>query len=286
MQSEKEIIKMMKETYPQSPSNDFIATTENKLRKKARSINRKWLAYRISILSSGALLFLFAFSWLFLLNEKEIAFNNLGKELFSSASFENKEPSVFIYHSHNHEEFDGGKDITLVGKELSKLLNENNIKTIHDDTDIAELLKKKNLSIADSYTISRKKLKETLDKHKNINMVFDIHRDSLKRADTTATIGGKDYAKIVFVISNSSDYYEENQKFATLLHEKLEVLYPGLSRGVIIKSEKSQNTYNQDLKDHSVLLEIGGIDNTLEESYRTTAAFSEVIKEIIDIWEN
>ncbi|WP_075807184.1 stage II sporulation protein P [Lysinibacillus sp. FJAT-14222] len=28
-----------------------------------------------------------------------------------------------------------------------------------------------------------------------------------------------------------------------------------------------QNTYNQDLHDNSVLLEIGGIENTLEEMY-------------------
>ncbi|GIN73098.1 hypothetical protein J14TS2_35730 [Bacillus sp. J14TS2] len=282
MRSEKEIFKMMKETYPQNPSDDFIVTTENKLRQKARNMNKKKLVYRISILSSGALLFLFAFSWLFLFNEKEITFNSLGKEVFSSTGFENNEASVFIYHSHNHEKFEDGKDITLVGKELSRLLNENNIKTIHDDTDIAGIIKKRNLSIADSYTVSREILKETLDNHKNMDIVFDIHRDSSKRADTTVTLNGKDYAKIVFMVSNSSDHYEENQRFATHLNEKLEELYPGLSRGVVIKSEKTQNTYNQDLRDHLVLLEIGGTENTLEESYRTTAAFAEVIKEIME----
>lgn len=38
--------------------------------------------------------------------------------------------------------------------------------------------------------------------------------------------------------------------------------------------------YNQSLATDSALIEIGGIENTLEESYRTVDALAEVVSEI------
>lgn len=300
MQNEKDLFDIIKETYPQSPSKDFVVSTENKLRQKAQSMNRKWMIKRISAISSGVLLFAFAFSWLFLFSGKEViidVLNNLGTESLSSATDDAKEndPLVFIYHSHNIESFipelnvkdpneaiSNTKNITLVGKELSRALEENNINTIHDDTDITGILKERNLSFFDSYIVSRETLQATLKDHKNIQMIFDIHRDSQKRAATTITIDGKDFARIGFVVSKASDNYEENKKFALLLHKELEELYPGLSKDVIEKGVNPRNTYNQDLHNHSILLEIGGVENTLEETYRTMDVFAETIKEVMD----
>ncbi len=37
--------------------------------------------------------------------------------------------------------------------------------------------------------------------------------------------------------------------------------------------------YNQDLSTHSIIIEVGGVDNTMEEMYRTTDALAEVIAE-------
>ena len=85
----------------------------------------------------------------------------------------------------------------------------------------------------------------------------------------------------MLVVSKTSDNYEANKEFANRIHKKLEQLYPGLSRGVIEKGVNPQNTYNQDVHDQSVLLNIGGVENTLVESYRTTDALAEVMKEII-----
>ncbi|WP_226669415.1 stage II sporulation protein P [Metabacillus litoralis] len=297
MQNEKEIFDMIKNTYPQNPSKDFIVSTENKLRQKARSMKRKSMVKRLSAISSGVLLFVFAFSWIFFFSGKDIitkVLNNVGDQSLSSA-VEEQDPLVFIYHSHNNESFipelnvtdpnkafNDTKNITLVGKELGKALKENNINTIIDDTDITGILKERNLSFADSYLVSREKLQKTLNEHKSIKMVFDIHRDSQKKSVTTINIDGKDYARVVFVVSKTSDNYEENRDFAILLHEKLEELYPELSRGVFEKGENPQNTYNQDLQENSVLLEIGGVENTLKESYRTADAIAEAIKEVIE----
>jgi stage II sporulation protein P len=109
-----------------------------------------------------------------------------------------------------------------------------------------------------------------------------IYRDSRKRSEATINLDGKDYAKITFIVSKSSVNYEENLKYAELLHNKIEETYPHLSSGVLIKDNRPyQNTYNQDLFGNSVLLEIGGPENTLEEEYRTVDALLEIIKKIL-----
>ena len=64
------------------------------------------------------------------------------------------------------------------------------------------------------------------------------------------------------------------------LNDKLEKKYPGISRGVFLKSYSDGNgIYNQDISKNAMLLEVGGVDNSLEELQRTIDAFSEVLAE-------
>ena len=292
MQNDKELFNMIKKAYPQNPSKEFIAKTENKLRRKARSMKSRRTVGKASAIYSGVLLFTLAFSWLFLFSGKEVITNilsNHGEESLSSAADKNN-PLVFIYQSHNQEAYNVKSsneayhetdNVTMVGKQLSKALEGKNIFAIHDDTDIFAVLEERNLTFNDSYNVSREKLQETLKKHTSIEMVLDIHRDSQERKFTTVNINGKDYAKIGLVVSKSSGHYEENREFANNLHQKLEKLYPGISRGVIVKGENPRNTYNQEIQKQSVLLDIGGIENTMEEAFRATDALAEAIKEIV-----
>ena len=293
MQNDKELFNMIKKAYPQNPSKEFIATTENKLRRKARSMKNRRTVEKASAIYSGVLLFTLAFSWLFLFSGKEVITNilsNHGEESLSSAAADKNNPLVFIYQSHNQEAYNVKSsneayhetdNVTMVGKQLSKALEGKNIFAIHDDTDIFAVLEERNLTFNDSYNVSREKLQETLKKHTSIEMVLDIHRDSQERKFTTVNINGKDYAKIGLVVSKSSGHYEENRDFANNLHQKLEKLYPGISRGVIVKGENPRNTYNQEIQKQSVLLDIGGIENTIEEAFRATDALAEAIKEIV-----
>lgn len=293
MQNDKELFNIIKKAYPQNPSKEFIAKTENKLRRKARSMKSRRIVGKASAIYSGVLLFTLAFSWLFLFSGKEVITNilsNHGEESLSSAVADKNNPLVFIYQSHNQEAYNVKSsnevyhetdNVTKVGKQLSKALEGKNIFAIHDDTDIFAALEERNLTFNDSYNVSREKLHETLKKHTSIEMVLDIHRDSQERKFTTVNIDGKDYAKIGLVVSKSSGHYEENREFANNLHQKLEKLYPGISRGVIVKGENPRNTYNQEIYNQSVLLNIGGIENTMEEAFRATDALAEAIKEIV-----
>lgn len=200
---------------------------------------------------------------------------------------------AYIYHTHNSESFlpllpnvtnpnhawHKDKNVTLLGKRLGEKLEEKGIKTLVDTSDIQALVKKKNMRYSQSYQISREVAVEALKQNKEVNMVFDIHRDSARKSATTAEVNGKKYAKTWFVIGEGHPNYEKNLQFAENLHYAMEKKFPGLSRGVYGKPKTGGNNgvYNQDLSDKALLIEIGGVDNTLEELNRTVDALAEMI---------
>ncbi|MFT4416207.1 stage II sporulation protein P [Fredinandcohnia humi] len=297
MENDKDLFALIKETYPLNPRKEFIALTERKLRQSARKIEKRKNSTWNSFVASGFVLCAITLSWIFLFSGKEVIINNLNSlgEGVASSFVEEKEPTVYIYHSHNWESFveeTNAKDpneaihetrnISIVGEMLSQALKEKNINAIHDKTNISNILKERGLTSIDSFKVSREALIETLKKNKSIKMVFDIHRDAHQRSITTINIDGKDYARIAFVISGETNNFKKNKDFAMLIHQKLEEKYPGLSRGVLTQSGGIQVVYNQDLLYNSLLLEIGGFENTLEEESRTVEVIADVIKELIE----
>ncbi|MCL7747286.1 MULTISPECIES: stage II sporulation protein P [Bacillaceae] len=209
-----------------------------------------------------------------------------------SQSTENK--VVHIIHSHSRESFlpelknasepddawHADVNVTLVGERLGKELEKRGIGTEVDKTDISGMLSELGWSYPQSYEASRDLIKTAMENNQDLEFFFEIHRDALRRDITTVTINGIEYARTYFVIGKNNPNYEKNQKLAEDLHYLLEKQYPGLSRGVLVKDGTGINgRYNQDLSENSILIEMGGVDNTLEESYRTTEALAEIISE-------
>lgn len=208
---------------------------------------------------------------------------------------ETKENVVFIYNTHNRESFlphlPGISDpdsahhdevnITMVSKRLQQALAEKGIGAIVDETDIiGEVLVEKGWEYWQSYHASREVVSAALTKHKELQFTFDLHRDSIARELTTKNINGEDYARVMFVIGVDNPDSQKNTQLAKTLHEALEAKYPGLSRGVVPQGGAGNNgVYNQDLSENALLLEIGGIGNTLEEAYRTAEAIAEVFSD-------
>ena len=205
---------------------------------------------------------------------------------------------VFVYNSHNRESFlphlpgttdpnDAHHDevnITKVSERLAKSLQSNGIGTNVDETDIMKVLNDEGMSYGQSYEASRNVVKEVIANNKDIQYIFDIHRDSLRRKNTTTTINGEDYAQILFVIGAEFSNYEKNLALATKLHYLIQEKYPDLSKGVVTKAGAGTNgVYNQDLFENALLMEVGGVDNTLEELYRTADAIAEIFSEYY--WE-
>src|SRR5699024_2505500 len=100
---------------------------------------------------------------------------------------------------------------------------------------------------------------------------------SLPRDKTLKEIDGTDYASVLFIIGAENKEYEKNLAIATELHYMLEEAYPGLSKGVITKEGPNSNeVYNQDLLDTSMLIEIGAYENILKEMYRSADANKDI----------
>lgn len=201
---------------------------------------------------------------------------------------------VFIYHTHNRESFlpllpagtvadeafHSKANITMVGERLAKGLEENGIGTNVDKTDITKKLKEKNMEYYQSYAASRPIIQEAIKQDGNLQFFFDLHRDSLGKELTTIELNGKSYAKTVFVIGGEYARYEQNLKLANDLHKAIEKKYPGLSRGVITKKGATTNgKFNQDLSQNAVLIEFGGVENNLDELYRSADAIAEVFSD-------
>lgn len=69
----------------------------------------------------------------------------------------------------------------------------------------------------------------------------------------------------------------------TARHHVREELLKVLDRWIIYQKDKTSGNgeYNQSLSSNSVLIEIGGVENSLEESYLTVEVLAKVIQ---DIW--
>lgn len=198
---------------------------------------------------------------------------------------------VFIYHSHNRESYypelpagtkdpnSGKVNVTLVGKRLAEQLEKRGIGALHSSKDYAGTVKDYDWN--QSYKYSKQTVTQAMAGDKDLTFFFDIHRDSLRRKESTVTIGGKDYAQVFFIIGQRNPDWKQNESFANEIHEKLEASYPGLSRGIWGKTAATGNgEYNQSLAPDSVLIEIGGVDNTLEECYRTADALAKTISDL------
>jgi len=204
-------------------------------------------------------------------------------------------PVVFLYNSHNRESFlphlpdETNADhahheevnITKVSDRFSEALEANGIGSTVDDTDVMNILRENDWPYHKSYLASRPIVEEALANNEDLQYAFDIHRDSLPREETVATFEEEEYATVLFIIGAENKNYEKNLEIATSMHYKLEEEYPGVSKGIITKEGPNSNgVYNQDLLDNSVLMEIGGYENTLEEMYRTTDVIASVFSDL------
>jgi len=196
---------------------------------------------------------------------------------------------VYVYTTHNRESWvseaepSGAsldhptRNISLVSKRLAKALNERGIGSIASEEDIYQRLLDQNLDYALSYAQSLQVLQAAQQEHRELQYFFDLHRDTAPRDRTTVTIQGKTYGRVLFIIGKRNKNHQQNEAFAAKLHSLMEEMYPGLSRGVMEKGAKTDHgEYNQSISPGSLLLEIGGIENTLEECLNTAEALADV----------
>lgn len=204
-----------------------------------------------------------------------------------------KKNIAFIYQTHNTESFlpelpgvtdpdkafDPKTNITLVGLRLAQLLEEEGIGAVHSNKHYPAI--EEDFKYHFSYKYSLKTLQEASTAHSDIKYYFDIHRDSQRRKNTTIELNGQPYAQVYFIIGGKNPNWKQNHQLAEQVHEVLEREYPGLSKGIYVKAD-GNGVYNQSFSPNALVIEVGGVDNTLEENYRTAEALSTAISEVIN----
>lgn len=195
----------------------------------------------------------------------------------------NSDPQVLIMHTHATESYepyerdfydssfnsrttDPNMNMSAVGDAIARQLESAGIAVLHDTTmhDYP--------SYNDSYDRSRETVQKILAENPSIKIVLDVHRDAIERADggriaPVAEIDGKNAAQIM-IISGCDDgtmgmpNYLKNFRFAAMLQQQLESDYEGLTRPILFDYRK----YNQDLTTGSILIEVGGHANSIDQA--------------------
>ena len=200
------------------------------------------------------------------------------------------EPIVYLYNTHqleeykqeNQESYNVTPNVMMLSYIIREKLNDKGIPTIVEENDVSAFLQTNNWNYASSYKVTKLLMEDAKTKNPTLKYFIDLHRDSVSRNISTATINGKSYAKILFIIGLENPNYQENLTVTTTINNMLEEKYPGITRGIYKKEGKGVNgVYNQDFDKNTILFEVGGPENTIEEVLNTADAISTVLAEYI-----
>ena len=84
--------------------------------------------------------------------------------------------------------------------------------------------------------------------------------------------------RIMFVVSIKHKNHEKNLSFVRDIYKRLNKEYKGITRGIY---ERKDVIFNQDLYDNAILIEVGGVDNTIDEINNTLEVFAKVLSSYI-----
>ena len=194
------------------------------------------------------------------------------------------EPQILIMHTHATEDYrlsaglwfspdDGSRstdrniNMCAVGRVMADILNAAGLNTLHDETlnDYP--------SYTGSYSNSRAVVQQYLAQYPSIKIVLDVHRDAIEtesgsRMAPVCTVNGRQAAQVMIICGSDNGTtvklpnWRQNLRFAAAWETAMEGMYPGFTRSVLL----SYRFYNQDLTTGSLLIEIGGHGNNLNEA--------------------
>lgn len=209
------------------------------------------------------------------------------------------QPLVLIVHTHTTESYtpsekynytpetnartrDSAFNITRVGEEFAKGLESEGINVIHDKT-VNDYP-----SYNGSYTKTLGVINSYLEKYPSIQIVIDIHRDSMTAADGTkykvaTEVDGNKTAQLMIIMGSSEGGlshpdWQENLKLGLKLQQQLNSDYNNIARPLSIRKER----FNTHATKGSMIVEIGTDANTLDEAILcaqyASKSFAKVIK--------
>jgi len=211
--------------------------------------------------------------------------------------FSGSGPQVLIYHTHGSEAYtqsgantyeasdsfrtlDKNQNLIRIGSEVASVLNSAGVNTIHSTT------LHDSPSYSGAYSRSLAETEDILSKYPSIKVMLDLHRDADSSSDglrVCTEIGGKTAAQLEIIVGTDGGglyhpNWQKNLLFAVKLHQLLESLYPGLMRPISLRDSR----YNQQLTEGSILIEMGGNGNTIEEALISARILAEALVILLD----
>lgn len=200
------------------------------------------------------------------------------------------EPLIYIYNTHDEEAYYNSylnpynivPDVKLASYYFQERLKDLGIESVVEKRKIKDVLDKNGWNYRYSYNASRVYLEEVSKNNPSIKYFIDLHRDSVGKDKTTTTINGKSYARVMFLVGLEHENYQKNLDLATRLNELISQFDSTLSRGIYQKEGPGVNgIYNQDFNSNTILIEVGGQYNTIEEVANTIEVIARVLKDYL-----
>jgi stage II sporulation protein P len=209
-------------------------------------------------------------------------------------------PKALIFHTHAREAYSDSRTgaaedgVVGVGERLKETLeNRYGIECLHLDESFDTVDGKSRITGA--YERMEPVVERILRDNPSIEFAIDIHRDFLSDPlnKLLTEVNGKPAAKIMFVNGMSALYNSEgalekidglsnpyiadNLAFSFRLQLAASKLYPDFTRKIYLKGYR----YSLNMLPKSVLVEVGALSNTKEESLNAADALADVIAEVI-----
>ena len=213
-------------------------------------------------------------------------------------TLQNGKPQVLIIHTHGTEAFfpnelnpyepsDGKRshdynvNIIRVGDELARVLSAHGFDVKHDRT-IYDWP-----SFSGSYSRALKSIESYLERYPNIEIVIDIHRDSI-----TTDVGtiysavfeykNENYAQMMFVAGSNGGglyfpHWRDTLVFTTHMQQAMIDRAPDSMRPILLRDGR----FNLHAAPGSLLLEVGSSGNCLDEAIRSVRLFGDVMAEVL-----
>ncbi len=168
---------------------------------------------------------------------------------------------IYIYDTHQSEEYMDGKTVLDGAKLLGELLKEHGYEVIVETNSFSDYMKDHGLDYNDSYLVSSNFLNDILVNYGPFDLIIDFHRDAVPRESSYVNLNGTNYARMMFVVGNLSGRSDETQALAKSLYDNIEQIQPGIMKKTMIR----EAYYNQEMSDNMILIEVGSDHNTFEE---------------------
>ena len=128
---------------------------------------------------------------------------------------------------------------------------------------------------ADAYTRSRRTAEELLKR--TPDALIDIHRDAVPASQYDTKVDGEDISKVRLFVGRSNPNADANKTFARQLKAAADEAYPGLVKDIFI----GRGNYNQELYDHSILLEFGSHETDKDKAIAATDYMADVLNTVL-----